>query len=222
MKVWKTHAQRGLKVLLVMVCVTSACAVRVGSFEEFFIAVRNDNVAVLQQLLARGFDPNTADEQGQPGLLVAMREDAMKVARVLIVHPELQINALNRSGESALMIAAIKGNLDAAKRLVAQGAQVNAPGWSPLHYAAAGPEPEIVRWLTSRGAQIDAVSPNGTTPLMMAAQYGSPDNVDVLLEKGADTAVKNGLGLRAADFALRAGRDRLALRLNVDSVPAQR
>ncbi|MFZ9182625.1 MAG: ankyrin repeat domain-containing protein, partial [Hylemonella sp.] len=47
----------------------------------------------------------------------------------------------------------------------------------------------------------DAESPNGTTPLMMAAMYGSPAAVKVLLEAGADPSIQNNLGLSALDFA---------------------
>ncbi len=42
--------------------------------------------------------------------------------------------------------------------------------------------------------------------MMMAAQYGTPAAVKLLLEAGADTAMRNQLGLSAVDFANRAGR----------------
>ena len=58
----------------------------------------------------------------------------------MLAAPKLDINKLNRAGESALMIAALRGNLDWAKRLVARGAQINHDGWSALHYAATEPE----------------------------------------------------------------------------------
>ena len=60
--------------------------------------------------------------------------------------------------------------------------------------------------LLEHHAFIDAESPNGTTPLMMAAHYGSPAAVKLLLEAGADTAMKNQLGMTAIDFARRGNR----------------
>lgn len=36
------------------------------------------------------------------------------------------------------MMAAIKGNEDAVKQLIARDADVNKTGWTPLHYAASG------------------------------------------------------------------------------------
>jgi len=111
------------------------------------------------------------------------------------------------------MMAALKAEVDAATALVAHGAAVQKDGWSPLHYAATGPEPEIVRTLLERGAEVDAVSPNGSTPLMMAAQYGSEDSVKLLLQRGADPSRRNQRDLRASDFAKLAGRDNLAAQL---------
>ena len=67
--------------------------------------------------------------------------------------------------------------------------------------------------LIERGAEIDAVSPNGTTPLMMAAQYGSEDSVKLLLEHGADAKRRNQRNLGAADFARLSGREALTQRL---------
>ncbi len=45
---------------------------------------------------------------------------------------------------------------------------------------------------------------------MMAALYGHPQVVRLLLEEGADTAMKNEQGLSAIDFAHRAGRKETA------------
>ena len=71
-----------------------------------------------------------------------------------------------------------------------------------------------MRLLLEHGAEVDAAAPNGTTPLMMAAQYGSEDSVRLLLERGADPNRRNQRELNAADFAKLAGRDSLAARLH--------
>ena len=184
-----------------------------GSFDDFFIAIRNDNVGKLNDLLQRGFDPNTRNEKGQPGLTVAMREQSPKVARVLLDQSTLDVNALNLVGESALMIAAIKGDLTSVKLLLDRGARINQPGWTALHYAASGPESSTVEWLLDRGAEVDALSPNGSTPLMMAAQYGSEASVDLLLARGANMALRNQQDLGAIDFARSGGRDYLVKKL---------
>ena len=60
--------------------------------------------------------------------------------------------------------------------------------------------------LLENHAYIDAASPNGSTPLMMAAMYGTPSAVKLLLEAGADPSLKNIQGLTAIDFAQRGKR----------------
>ena len=184
-----------------------------GSFEDFFIAIRNDNAGTVGALLQRGFDPNTRDEKGQTGLAMAMQERSLKAAEVLLSHPAIQIDALNQAGESALMMAALKGEIAGARTLLERGAKVNQPGWSALHYAATGTEASLVRLLLEKGADVNAASPNGSTPLMMAAQYGSEDSVKLLLAAGADPKRRNQRDLKGSDFARLAGRESLAVSL---------
>ena len=60
--------------------------------------------------------------------------------------------------------------------------------------------------LLEEHAFVDAESPNKSTPLMMAAKYGSPEAVKLLLENGAIPTLRNELGLTAIDFAQQANR----------------
>ena len=137
----------------------------------------------------------------------------------MLAAPKLDLQARTPQGETALMIAAIRGRLDEARALVVRGADVNQTGWTPLHYAASGTQPQqpsLIALLLENHAYIDAGSPNGSTPLMMAAQYGTRESVQLLLEEGADPSLKNQLGLNAVDFALRAERKDVA-----DSIAAR-
>ena len=183
--------------------------VRAGSYEDFFTAIQRDDGAAITRLLGCGFDPNTRNAQGQVGITLALKQDALRAVQALLKSPQLQVSARNANDESALMLAAIKGHQELVKTLVERDADVNKTGWTPLHYAASGvqaQQPAIIALLLEHHAYIDAASPNGTTPLMMAAQYGTREAVQLLLDEGADPALKNQLGLGAADFALRAER----------------
>lgn len=172
-----------------------------GSYVDFFRALLRDDASTTRQLLAEGFDPNTASEQAQPALIFALRQESYKAAKVLVADPRIALNQTNPQGETPLMLAALKGQTALAEAMVDQGAEVNKSGWSPLHYAAAGSLPEVVAMLLANEADLDAVSPNGTTALMMAARYGNPDNVKLLLQAGANPELKNEMGLTALDFA---------------------
>jgi ankyrin repeat protein len=205
-----TRPLKSLACFTLAVCFSAAHA---GAFEDFFIAVKNDNVGAVGDFLKRGFDPNSRDPKGQTGLNVAMMEQSPKSAKLLLAQPGIDINAVNNAGESALMLAALKGDMADVKLLLDRGAKVNLAGWSPLHYAATGPDPKIVQLLIDNGADLNARSPNGTTPLMMAAQYGSEDNVKVLLDHGADLSLRNQKDLGALDFAKASGRAPLVRQL---------
>jgi uncharacterized protein len=177
-----------------------------GSYEDFFKAVQFDDVRTVQSLLQRGFDPNTVNPAGMAGLMIAVREPSLKVAQLLASWPKVKTEVRNENDESVLMLAALKGYLPLVKQLVENNADVNKPGWTPLHYAASGGHVSIVEFLLENSAYIDAESPNGSTPLMMAAMYGSPESVKVLIQAGADLNIKNQLGLTALDFAVRGNR----------------
>lgn len=196
--------------LILFIAVSGSFA---GAYEDFFQATRIDDAKTVNELVARGFDPNSVDESGHSALALAARDGALRVADALLTRADLKVDAKNRAGETPLMLAALKGHASLVERLLARGAAVNQSGWAPLHYAATGPDSRIVGLLVERGARLDARSPNGTTPLMMAAQYGSEASVDVLLARGADPRARNDRDLTAADFARLAGREQLAQRL---------
>ncbi len=131
-------------------------ATHAGSYEEFFSAIQRDDPAAVESLLGRGFDPNTPSPQGQFGLFLALREGSLKVARVLVDWPQTRIEARNQVDESALMMAALKGHADLARWLIARGADVNKPGWAPLHYAATGSHAALITMLLDAHAYIYA------------------------------------------------------------------
>ena len=192
-----------LKKTIYLVVISGFNLSHAGSYDDFFRALKMDDVATVRQLLARGFDANTLDPQGQHGLLIAIKEPSPKVAKILVNAPKIDLNILNVLGESPLMLAALKGELELATQMVKNGADVNKTGCTPLHYAASNSHVSVVKLLLENYAYIDAGSPNGTTPLMMASMYGSPEAVKLLLDEGADPMLKNQLGLTALQFAQR-------------------
>ncbi len=189
--------------IFVFIVINNAYA---GSYDDFFAAIQRDDAQAVQALLVRGFDPNTMSPKGQYGLYLALREPSPKAAQVLIDWPKTDVNRLNANGESPLMLAALKGYQDLAEKLIRKGADVNKTGWTPLHYAASGGHLSLISLLLENSAYIDAESPNGTTPLMMAAMYGTPAAVKLLLREGADPQLRNQQKLSALQFAQRGNR----------------
>lgn len=203
---WK----RGMAAIALL---AGAAMAHADSYVDFFRAVNLDRPELVEALLNKGMDPNSRGEDGQPAVHRALRDDSPLAAMVLIKHPQFEANLRNPAGETALMLAAIRGQVPIIKALMDRGASVQHDGWAPLHYAASQPNYGPLELLVSKGADLNARSPNGSTPLMMAARYGSDDVALWLLKRGADASLRNEKNMTAADFARSVGRDALAAKL---------
>nr|WP_295079914.1 ankyrin repeat domain-containing protein [uncultured Roseateles sp.] len=177
--------------------------------DDLVLAAELDDGRTVSQMVAAGVDPNALDSRGRSALAIAIKEDSDKAVKSLLAAPTLALNTRSKNGETPLMLAAIKGRLDWVQAMVKRGAPINQEGWTPLHYACSGPDNGVAAWLISQGADINARSPNGSTPLMLAAGYGALDLTPVLLKAGADVSLRNQQGMNAADFARKADRDRV-------------
>lgn len=198
-------------IAILLSALTNVCQAEIQ--EAFFHAVKNDNGRLVADFISRGVNPNTLDENHECALLIAVRSDAASVLEVLLKDTKTKFDLVTPKGENALMLAAANGNLKLVRNLIAKGAQVNKKGWTPLHYAVIGSNSNqlaIIKLLLEHHAYMDAASPNKTTPLMMAAHYGTLDGVALLLKEGADPVLRNEQGLNAVDFAKRANRDKVA------------
>ncbi|MFM7506359.1 MAG: ankyrin repeat domain-containing protein [Rubrivivax sp.] len=214
--------RKWLKFFIYMFVATTILPAHAQDDVAFFRAVNLDSERGVRDWLAAGGDPNRADSRGQTALILAMRDESFKVAALLLDHPATRVDATNNAGETALMMAALKGHLAWVQRLAARGAALRREGWTPLHYAASGGGVDVVRWLLDQGVPIDAPAPNRSTPLMMAARYGASESVELLLARGADPRPRNDRGMDASDFARGAGRDGMAERLTALAAAAPR
>jgi uncharacterized protein len=206
-----------LRKVIYAVIVASVCPAMAGAYDDFFTAVERDDPAAASALLRRGFDPNTRNPQVQPALTRAIQAGSLQVVQVLLQHPQTDIDIVNQAGETPLMMAALKGHLDLVRQLLDRGAKPHRSGWSPMHYAATGPEPRTISLLAERGAPLEPISPTQRTPLMMAALYGPEESVRLLVSRGADPKRRNEMGQAAADFARMSGRDALGKWLDAAS-----
>ena len=184
---------------------------KASSYEDWFFSLKTDDVRRLEALLARGFDPNSIEPQlFDTSLIVAIRSKSSKAISLLLSLDNLDVDAQSRNGDTALMIASWLSDTTTALALIDRGAEINRPGWTALHYAAASGNVAIIRRLLEESAYIDAESPNGTTPLMMAARGGRRDALLLLSDEGADLLLRNHRGMTAADFARTHGFPELA------------
>jgi ankyrin repeat protein len=140
--------------------------------------------------------PATPAANGQPGARApheAVREprpqaeaEPTKPTPIALVEP-LSLHAV-----------VAKGDFENARKLVEQGADVEAKdpgtGASVLHYAVMRGNPEILQFLLGRGVDVNSRTRNGTTPLHTAVLYNRYEVAELLLNKGADVGAKSTSG----------------------------
>lgn len=190
-----------------------------ATLDDLFKAASIDNLRDVRRLIQDGVvDPNAVDARGDTLLIAAIRNDADRVADYLIGSKKVSLDATNSAQETALMLAAYRNKKDLVDKLIAHDAPVNRPGWTALHYAASVGNVDIIRALLQRSATIDALSPNRTTPLMMAARGNHADASRFLVAQGADPSLTNDSELAAADFAFRNNDPELGKWLNEQAV----
>ncbi|MBG6221082.1 MULTISPECIES: ankyrin repeat domain-containing protein [unclassified Janthinobacterium] len=198
-----------LVLALLLCCATASQAA--PEPDAFFRAVSVNNVSGVRSMLAEGMNPNQLDAQrGDIALVLALRDDADKVFKLLLDTPGIDIDARSANGNTALMMAAYMHKQDAVQALLAKGAKVNQSGWTALHYAAAAGDLPSMKIFLQRDAVLDARAPANITPLMFAAREGQEDAVKLLLSWGADASVKSDHGWTATQFAQAADKPGVA------------
>ena len=163
------------------------------SFEQAMKAVEAGGTAELKTLLDRGLDVNTTDQDGNTLLMLAGRDGQRELAALLLSR-KADVARRNRYGDTAATMASLKGDLSVVMALVEAGADLKSSGWNALHYAAFGGSGDVVKYLIGKGADKNAVAPNGFTPLMLAVREGKFDAAKALLFEDADTKFMNQAG----------------------------
>jgi cytohesin len=188
------------------------------------------NADVVEVLLAHGADPNALTNHGSTPLHhFAISEDKTECVKLLLQYGA-NVNA-KRSGygdETAIEIAAYRGNRNTGDVLLANGAMLDIHvaaglgmcdtvreylhadgrlvlsskrGLTPLHWAAHSGQLDVARLLMSCGADVEAVGTRKQTPLHEAVEGGSEQIADFLIKVGANVNSKGEYGKTALDFA---------------------
>jgi ankyrin repeat protein len=171
-----------------------------GAWEDILRAAEANDTETVAGLVARGMDVNTSDRTGTTLLMIAARNGNESLLEFLLRNKANTLKR-NKHGDSAILLAAMGGRLAVVKRLVEYGVPVSGDGWSPLEYGAFAGQSEIVGYLLSKGAPIDAKAPNGQTPLMLAAGEGQIAVVKLLITAGADLVATDPEGRTALNIA---------------------
>jgi uncharacterized protein len=187
-----------------------------------YYAAEGGRTSVAQRLIERGADVKLTGRSGISPVAAAAYAGNDAIVEALLANGADE-RAPDETGKSPIVYAAAGGRLDVVKRLLAQKIDVNAryPNDLTLLMWAAGPDEkvpdaraiEVVTCLLDAGAHVDDRDDRGRTALMIAAEGGRAEIANLLLGKGADPAIKDKAGKRAADLTVLSSlRERLTPR----------
>ncbi len=159
--------------------------------KELFHAISQKQASAVRILLDQGIDPNTTDAYGSPLLHRAVVSGEVEILESLLKYDELQVDAFNRVGQTALSLAARWEHPQMVELLLQAGANPNAAGkryqLTPLIGSVIGRNLEITNSLVEAGASIDHKDEiNDAAALHWAFFYDNEAAVLALLEAGAD------------------------------------
>ncbi len=198
------------------------------------LAAADGKVVLVETLLRANANPNIKDAKGRVPVQLAAHADHPEVVRLLVNGksdvPDVftaatvgandrlaqlvratpgSIRLRNGDGLTPLHVAAREGHADAARVLIAAGADVksfdeqpatkyqgpDSNGWTPLHLAALDGKAAVATVLLDHGADVNLPDKRGKdTPLHFAAWAGNADLVKLLLARKADREAKDEMG----------------------------
>jgi len=205
-------------------------------------AVRADDMAKVNKLLAAGADVKAANRYGvTPLFLACQNANPAMIERLLKAGADP--NSVSTEGETALMTVARTGVVEAAKVLLDHGAKVDAReewhGQTALMWAVDEKHAAMAKQLIAHGADVNAVSNinkwerqntseprekwlplGGLTPLLFAARQGCVECAQVLLDSGANINMTDPEGISPILIAIINGHyDAAAFLLNKGADP---
>ena len=172
-------------------------------FEDFGTplsgAIFEKQYEAAKKLIKAGADIDRILFEGYNILMFAIDEEHPKEAVNLLIEGGADPNMMSDFGWTPLLLAAIKGEIEIARLLLAKGADINfiSPkveehfdtyGQSALNLAAEHKQFEMMRFLIEQGADINSIL-DGEYLLHIIIREGNFRAVNILLEAGVDVTV---------------------------------
>jgi len=186
-----------------------------AQIEAFVVAVVNQQESRVQQMLAKGFDVNCVDVNGDFPLLLACRRESMTITQALL-DAGANVNQTNPKGSCPIVAASMQGKTELVKILIDKGASVNVETTSkdtPISLATWKDHTQTALLLLRTGAKTDHVDKFGDTLLLDAARNGNVEIVRELIEKKVNINHINLHGHSALTRAFLHGHDECSLLL---------
>lgn len=195
-------------------------------------AARNRHPDLIAALADLGADVNAPDGDGMTPLIHAAMRNHVPTLKMLLAHGA-DIERTNAQAYPPLALAIAENKFEVAKALMEAGAAIDkragSDGLTPLMVAVSQVSPgeggrflpgstrpvDIARDLIKRGANVNAQTQHGVTPLMIAAARNVTPMIGLLLQANADAGLKSDEGKTALQIAEQNGSEQAAKALKV-------
>ncbi|XP_028646653.2 ankyrin repeat domain-containing protein 7-like [Erpetoichthys calabaricus] len=170
------------------------------------VAAAEGHVDVVRLLAEHKADLDLWDNHGETPLLTAIARQKRECVFVLLdlgADPGI----VNHHGDSVMHHAAMMADIPLVERLIEYYKVINNISFqnkdlfTPLHLAVARNHDETAEFLLEMGANENSQSLCKRTPLMLAATYGYPKMVRLLLQYNVDLSLKDSEGRTATELA---------------------
>ena len=183
-----------------------------------FTAIQNRNLELAKLLLQHNASPDSSTD-GESSLHQSVRKSQAELVKFLLEHGAT-IDLPTLAGKTPLMIAVETGSIAITKLLFDHGAKPDfttvEEQTSALHRACSSGNLEMVRELLDHGANIDSRDSHDDTPLFVAVEVGNLPVAKLLLQRGANSRIRNRSGLSVINLA--AGNEEMLRLLRADTL----
>lgn len=158
------------------------------------LAALNGNAEIARLLIERGADIQAGDADNSQPIHCAAISGNVAIAEMLL-ESGANINEQDNNGATALMFAAGPGRTEMVRFLLERGCDTglrNNRGVPAIFFAGT---PEIAALILGKGANVNAQTNDGDTPLHSAASRGRVELAKFLLRSGADVNARNNAGI---------------------------
>ncbi|MFC1855687.1 ankyrin repeat domain-containing protein [Thermodesulfobacteriota bacterium] len=159
---------------------------------SFIGTVKQGKLNLIKVFLDAGMDPNSRDRsEGATVLMMMTKKGNTKVVKML-VDAGADVNAVNNSGDTALLTAVSANKNDIVELLLKGGADttlLNEKNETALHVAARTGNAVIIKTLLDAGVDIN-MDAKGITPIMLAGISGNDNAIKLFLDKSKNDDVK--------------------------------
>lgn len=157
-----------------------------------------DRLDIAQLLIAHGANVNATRDYNITPLHWAK---SIQMARLLLQHGAA-VSPRDEGGKTPFQNAVLSGDLDFVNLFIEYGAEIqivdNLYGQTPLHIV---PNAQVLKRLLELGLPVNVASRTGNTPLLNAVTRGNKEMVQLLLDYGADVAIRNQHGINPVHLA---------------------